>query len=147
MSSYVAAGIAKSNQTKTSLIAVKLGITGFILPFFFLNNPLLLIGSVENVSLLLTIRTLITASIGVICLAAGTEGMLIKECSKITRILLVIVGLFAIDLDLHAKAAGLLVHRGLDTEPGAADGNVEPVTWRRLLRAHHVRLRRNPLHQ
>ena len=42
MSSYVAAGIAHSNQTRTSLIAVKLGLTGFILPFFFLNNPLLL---------------------------------------------------------------------------------------------------------
>ena len=35
MSSYVASGIAGSNQTKTSLIAVKLGLTGFILPFFF----------------------------------------------------------------------------------------------------------------
>ena len=36
MSSYVAAGIADSNMTKTSLIAMKLGIAGFILPFFFL---------------------------------------------------------------------------------------------------------------
>ena len=34
MSSYVAAGIAHSDQTRTSLIAVKLGLTGFILPFF-----------------------------------------------------------------------------------------------------------------
>ena len=42
MSSYVAAGIAQSNETKTSLIAVRLGLSGFILPFFFLNNPLLL---------------------------------------------------------------------------------------------------------
>lgn len=45
MSSYVAAGIAHSDQTRTSLIAVKLGLTGFILPFFFLNNPLLLYSS------------------------------------------------------------------------------------------------------
>lgn len=45
MSSYVAAGIADSNMTKTSLIAMKLGIAGFILPFFFLNNPVLLYGS------------------------------------------------------------------------------------------------------
>lgn len=43
--SYVAAGIADSNMTKTSLIAMKLGIAGFILPFFFLNNPVLLYGS------------------------------------------------------------------------------------------------------
>ncbi|AKL94686.1 TRAP transporter 4TM/12TM fusion protein [Clostridium aceticum] len=109
MSSYVAAGIAKSNQTKTSLIAIKLGITGFILPFFFLNNPLLLFGSVENVSLLLTIRTLITASIGVICLAAGTEGVLIKECSRITRVLLIIVGLLAIDPKLQTDILGMIL--------------------------------------
>jgi TRAP transporter 4TM/12TM fusion protein len=109
MSSYVAAGIAKASQTKTSLIAIKLGITGFILPFFFLNNPLLLIGSVGGISLLLTIRTLLTASIGVICLAAGTEGMLIKECSVITRILLIIVGLLAIDMKLQTDVLGIIV--------------------------------------
>ena len=51
MSSYVAAGIAKADQTKTSIIAVKLGITGFIIPFFFLNNPVLLMGSSEGVPL------------------------------------------------------------------------------------------------
>lgn len=34
MSSYVAAGIAHSDQTRTSLIAVKLGLTGFIRPSF-----------------------------------------------------------------------------------------------------------------
>ncbi|MFQ9489947.1 MAG: TRAP transporter large permease subunit [Bilophila wadsworthia] len=34
MSSYVAAGIAHSDQTRTSLIAVKLGLTGFICPSF-----------------------------------------------------------------------------------------------------------------
>lgn len=109
MSSYVAAGIAKSNQTKTSLIAIKLGITGFILPFFFLNNPLLLFGSVEDISLLLTIRTLITASIGVICLAAGTEGMLIKGCSMITRILLITIGLLAIDPKLQTDILGIII--------------------------------------
>ena len=109
MSSYVAAGIAKSNQTKTSLIAIKLGITGFILPFFFLNNPLLLFGSVEDISLLLTIRTLITASIGVICLAAGTEGMLIRECSMVTRSLLIIVGLLAIDPKLQTDILGIII--------------------------------------
>ncbi len=109
MSSYVASGIAKSNQTKTSLTAIKIGITGFILPFFFLNNPILLIGSIENVSLLLTVRTLITASIGVICLAAGTEGMLIKGCSMITRLLLIIVGLLAIDPKLQTDIVGIIV--------------------------------------
>ena len=109
MSSYVAAGIAESNQTKTSLIAVKLGITGFILPFFFLNNPVLLFGSVEGISALTTIRTLITASIGVICLAAGIEGMFLRKCSGFTRILLIAIGLLSIDPNIQTDILGIIL--------------------------------------
>ena len=109
MSSYVAAGIAKSDQTQTSIIAVKLGITGFILPFFFLNNPVLLLGSGEGISNLMIIRALITSSIGVISLSAGLEGMLIKRCSPFTRILLIIVGLLAIDPNLYTDILGLVI--------------------------------------
>ena len=45
MSSYVAAGIAGSNQTKTGLLSVRLGLVGFLIPFFFLGNPILLLGA------------------------------------------------------------------------------------------------------
>ena len=69
MSSYVAAGIAHSDQTRTSLIAVKLGLTGFILPFFFLNNPLLLYSSANPA--LATLWAFATACLGVSALAAG----------------------------------------------------------------------------
>ena len=109
MSSYVAAGIAKSDQTKTSLIAVKLGITGFILPFFFLNNPVLLMGSAEAVPLQLTIRAIITACIGVISLSAGLEGMLIKRCSMFARILLIGIGLLAIAPSLQTDILGIVL--------------------------------------
>ena len=97
MSSYVASGIARSNQTKTSLIAVKLGLTGFIIPFFFLNNPLLLYGSAEGVPLWNTLIAFITSCIGVFCLSAGMEGWLLKACNWPTRILLILIGLFSID--------------------------------------------------
>ena len=32
-------GIAGSNQTKTGLLSVRLGLVGFLIPFFFLDNP------------------------------------------------------------------------------------------------------------
>lgn len=97
MSSYVASGIARSNQTKTSLIAVKLGLTGFIIPFFFLNNPLLLYGSGENIPLVSTITAFVTACIGVTCLSAGLEGWLLRKCNIATRLLLIIIGFLSID--------------------------------------------------
>jgi len=89
MSSYVAAGIADSDQTKTSLIAVKLGLVGFILPFFFLDNPVLLLG-VTSVGWMVSLKAAITASVGTIALAAGLNGYLFKKCSIAERVLLVV---------------------------------------------------------
>ena len=83
MSSYVASGIADSDQTKTSLIAVKLGLTGFVLPFFFLDNPILLLGTVADIPLLLTLRAIATSSIGVIALSAGLQGYLFRKLHTI----------------------------------------------------------------
>ena len=101
MSSYVAAGIAHSNQTKTSLIAVKLGLAGFILPFFFLDNPLLLYDPSHDT--MLTIWALASASLGMCALASALEGWLWGPCNILMRLLLFL-------------AAGLTVHPGLMTD-------------------------------
>jgi TRAP transporter 4TM/12TM fusion protein len=98
MSSYVAAGIANSNQNTTSLIAVKLGLTGFILPFFFLTDPILLLGCApEGTALTVVVRTLVTATVGIILLAAGLEGWFIKACSWPERILAVLIAYLFVD--------------------------------------------------
>jgi TRAP transporter 4TM/12TM fusion protein len=105
MSSYVASGIARSNQTVTSLIAVRLGISGFILPFFFLNNPLLLYESSHSATL--TLWALCTASLGVAALAAGLEGWLLGPCGWIVRLMLLAAGILAIDPGLQTDLAAL----------------------------------------
>ena len=109
MSSYVASGIANSDQTKTSLIAVKLGLTGFILPFFFLDNPILLIGASPNVPLLLTLRAILTSSIGVIGLSAGLQGYLLSKLNIFERILLIIAGLLFIETKLTTDIIAVVV--------------------------------------
>ena len=109
MSSYVASGIADSDQTKTSLIAVKLGLTGFILPFFFLNNPILLLGTVADTPLLLTLRAILTSSIGVIVLSAGLQGYLFSKLNILERSLLVIAGLLFIETNLFTDIIALLI--------------------------------------
>lgn len=105
MSSYVAAGIAGAGQTRTSLIAMKLGLTGFIIPFFFLDNPLLLYASDHG-----TLRTLwaaASACLGVSALAAGLQGWLLGPCSWPVRILLLVTALLAIDPSLITDAMGI----------------------------------------
>ncbi|MDO5096105.1 MAG: TRAP transporter permease [Peptostreptococcaceae bacterium] len=107
ISSYVASGIAGSDETKTSLIAVRLGITGFIIPFFFLSNPVLLLG--EKSEILLVLWSLATAILGVICLSAALEGMLLRKINVFWRALLLIIGLLAIDPSGYTDLLGIVL--------------------------------------
>ena len=109
MSSYVASGIADSDQTKTSLIAVKLGLTGFILPFFFLDNPILLLGTLADVPLLLTLRAIATSSIGVVALSAGLQGFLYLRLNTMEKMLLIVAGLLFIETKLVTDISALLL--------------------------------------
>ena len=90
ISAYVASGIAGSNQTKTGLWAVRLGAVGFIIPFFFLNNPVLLIGASPS-SAAETLWAVCTALLGTAALVAGLEGWLIRKCNPAERLLLIAV--------------------------------------------------------
>ncbi|MDE7390991.1 MAG: TRAP transporter fused permease subunit, partial [Treponemataceae bacterium] len=89
ISCYVAAGIARANQLKTGLIAVRLGLIGFLMPFFFLGNPVLLIGADASYSAALTLWASLTASIGTVALVAGLEGWLVGKANAVQRVLLI----------------------------------------------------------
>lgn len=103
MSAYVAAGIAGSDQTKTGIWAVRLGLIGFIIPFFFLDNPVLLVGVDQNASMMQSAWAILTASLGTIALVAALEGWVIKNTSIIERLIL-------------AVACPLLLHTGMITD-------------------------------
>lgn len=91
MSSYVAAGIAGANQTKTGLLSVRLGMVGFLIPFFFLGNPILLIGADPSATLFSSLWAFFTASIGTVALVSGLEGWLLRRCSIPERLILLAV--------------------------------------------------------
>ena len=91
ISCYVAAGIAKADQTKTGLIAVRLALAGFIIPLFFLANPVLLPLAGNRVSA--TLLAIVSAAIGTVMLAGGLEGWLLAKQHWIERILCIAAGL------------------------------------------------------
>ena len=67
MAVYAANGISRGTLMQTSWAAVKLGLTGYIIPFMFVFAPsLLLKGDFWVVAL-----STVTATVGVICLAGG----------------------------------------------------------------------------
>ena len=122
MSSYVASGIADSDMTRTSLIAIKLGIAGFIVPFFFLDNPVLLYGSTEGVAVGTTVYAFLTACVGVLALSSGLAGLpmggeagSLRALRLFCRGLLVTAGILFVSPSLvtDAAAAGLIMLQAL----------------------------------
>ena len=91
VASFAAAGIAKSKIGKTSLAAIRFGLTAFIVPFMFAYGPeLLMVGSVWNILL-----ALVSSVIGIFFLASATEGWILKGRANIVeRVLLLAAALF-----------------------------------------------------
>ncbi|MDO5063228.1 MAG: TRAP transporter fused permease subunit [Peptostreptococcaceae bacterium] len=108
ISSYVASGIAGSDQTKTSLIAVKLGVSGFIIPFFFLIDPVLLLTAVPTEPWML-LQVFLTSVLGVACLSFALEGIMLKKLSAVERVILLFVGLLTIHSGWITDIAGLVL--------------------------------------
>jgi TRAP transporter 4TM/12TM fusion protein len=103
MAVYAAAGIGGSNLWRTGLEAVRIGATGFVIPYMFVyGHSLLMIGSWETV-----VTTIISASIGVTALSAGLMGWFLKEATYPERTILVAGALLLIKPGLYTDAIGL----------------------------------------
>jgi TRAP transporter 4TM/12TM fusion protein len=105
MAVYAAAGIGGSNLWRTGLEAVRIGATGFIIPFMFVYGPsLLMIGSIGTI-----ITTIISSSIGVVALSAGLMGWFLKEATYLERVMLVAGALLLIKPGLYTDVIGLVL--------------------------------------
>jgi TRAP transporter 4TM/12TM fusion protein len=105
MAVYAAAGIGKTSLWATGLAAMRLGATGFIVPFMFVYGAsLLFVGTWFEV-----ITTIVSASIGVICLAASLHGWVTKPTVWWERVLLLIAAFLLIKPGLWTDVVGLLL--------------------------------------
>jgi TRAP-type uncharacterized transport system fused permease subunit len=81
---YAANSISQGGLWQTGVSALKLGATGYIIPFMFVFGPsLLMIGSWDRIVL-----TTVTAIIGVTALAASLNGHLLRPARLWERLLL-----------------------------------------------------------
>ncbi len=110
LSSYVAAGIAGANQTQVSLLAIKLGLTGFIIPFFFIYQPILLLEGGNGWQILFAA---VTATIGAVSLASALQGWLLDKCHWIQRVLLLLIAYFMIDASILMDVLGVGILIGI----------------------------------
>jgi TRAP transporter 4TM/12TM fusion protein len=102
MAVYAANGISRAGLWDTGLTALKLGATGYIIPFMFVYGPsILLIGHWTRVAL-----TVVTATVGVVCLAAGMTGFLFARASVVERLMLVAAAIVLIKPGLWTDITG-----------------------------------------
>ena len=95
LAAYAGSAIAKGNPMKTGITATRLAIAAFIIPFVFAYSPsILFVG--ENIQAFDVIIIALTATIGMIGVAAGLSGYLIKPMNIIERVLTIGGGLLMI---------------------------------------------------
>ncbi|MBI4589588.1 MAG: TRAP transporter fused permease subunit [Candidatus Rokubacteria bacterium] len=102
---YVAAAIARANWVRTGLIATRLGLAGFIVPYMFVYAPALLWRG-----LWLEIAwASVTACVGVIALAAGSMGFFARPANWLERLALIGAALLLIKPGVYTDMVGLVV--------------------------------------
>lgn len=107
LAAYAAAGLAKTDPWTTGWRAFRMGLVGYIVPFLFVINPVLLL---SGKSLSETIQAIITAMVGVSALCFGMEGFFRKPLPMLLRLLLVAgaLGLMIPGTKTDLIGAGLL---------------------------------------
>ena len=75
-------------QVQTRL---KPGLVGFLIPFFFLGNPVLLIGADTALGMAESLWAMFTASVGTIALVGGLEGWFLQRSGWAERLILIAV--------------------------------------------------------
>ena len=93
VASFAAASLVNESPNKVGLQAWFLGIAGYIVPFMFLYNPVLLLQG----SWLELLRGLFTAFVGMYCIAAAMEGFLAQRLRIWWRALLLVAAIGLID--------------------------------------------------
>ncbi|MCX7029450.1 MAG: TRAP transporter permease [Spirochaetes bacterium] len=110
LAAYAGAAIARANPFKTGVIATRLAVGAFILPYIFVANPqLLLIGATP----LGIVLPALTAAVGMTAIGAGLAGFLVTRLHWIERLLLVAAGLLLVDPGLWTDIIGIVVLGGI----------------------------------
>ncbi len=100
---YVASNIAESKWLPTGFMAWRLGLAAYIVPLMFMYNPVLILkGKPFNI-----VAGVATAIIGVIALASGSMGFLLKPTAIYERLILITSALLLIFASLITDLIGI----------------------------------------
>ena len=108
ISCFVASGIASSDQSKTALLSVRLALVGFIIPFFFLSNPVLL-PFAQSTTFFKSISAILSAAIGTVLLSGALEGYFMTKLHWAERVLFAAASLLLLFPGVRTDIIGLVM--------------------------------------
>ena len=94
LAAYAGAGISGGNPMKTGVIAAKLSIAAFLVPYVFVYNPQLLL---INTTFAGVAFSTVTAIIGMVGISVAMIGYGVRPTNKIQRVLFFVAGLLLVD--------------------------------------------------
>jgi TRAP transporter 4TM/12TM fusion protein len=106
LAAFAGAGIAKANPTETGFTALKLAFAGFIIPYIFCYNPVLIL---INASAAEVCLGTVTAIAGMFALALAGVGYWMRPVPLPLRLLLLAASVMLIDPGLYTDIAGAAV--------------------------------------
>ncbi len=114
LAAYAGSAIAGSKPLKTGVVATRLAIAAFIIPYIFALNPKMLINpqliSFSNpLYILQIIMIVVTAGIGIFAISAGLEGYMFRKMKVLEIIPILIGGLLLIYPDILPSLIGLVI--------------------------------------
>lgn len=104
LASLAASGIAREKFIKVVISSLRLGIVGFLIPYFFLFNPVLLF---HGDHIFESIVAAITGIIGVVALSAALSSWFVTKVNIIQKLILVIAFFFMLVPNLLTDFMGI----------------------------------------
>lgn len=109
LAAYAGAGLAKANVFKTGVMATKIAIAGFLIPYVFIYAPsLILIGQEATLLWWAGLAWIVLkSSLGLWMIAAAVVGYALRPMSRNQRIAMVAGGLFLVKPGIISDMAGI----------------------------------------
>lgn len=106
LAAYAGSAISGGNPLRAGVIATKLAIAAFLVPYMLVLNPTMLL---INASFIQIVQFTITSLVGMFAIAGGLEGFMKTNLPTWQRILAVGGGLLMIHPKLHTDVIGLVI--------------------------------------
>lgn len=106
LAAYAACGISGGDPIRTGGHAVRIAVSGFVVPFMFVISPQLLL---QDVTWLEGVQAAATSLAGVFFLGIAVVGFFRSRISWIERIALAVSGVFLLHFDWRADLIGLAI--------------------------------------